>query len=647
MSVPDWQNLKVLQKNRIPVRAYALPEHRIVLNGKWDFNYSSCPELSPGTDHVDSSNWSLIDVPGHWQLQGYGNPQYTNTMYPFPVDPPFVPSENPTGTYFRRFKIPEIWSPKSLIRIRFDGVDSAYHVFVNGREVGYSEGSRNCAEFDITGYCNSGGVENELIVKVYQWSKGSYLEDQDQWWLSGIFRDVTILAFDERGRVEDFKVETEFDESYKDATLNLKLDVKTLTKSTLLVSLVTPTGKSVIEHQRNVEGDNVIVEKFGVKEPHHWTAEDPFLYTLKLELRDSTETIHVINTKVGFRQVELKHGNITVNGRTVLFRGVNRHDHHPRFGRHVPLEFLKRDLLLMKSLNLNAIRCSHYPNDPRFYDLCDELGFWIMDEADLECHGFYDVVARSLELSVLPLKPGEWEKQKEDTYSKAAKFTSDNPEWREAYLDRAEQLVGRDYNHPSIIIWSLGNEAFYGRNHKDMYHFIKSIDKSRLIHYEGDTDAETADMFSFMYPTLKFLDEFVKQHENGEKPIILCEYAHSIGNGPARAKAYQNRFMEKKVLQGGFVWEWCSHGLLTHKNGTPYMGYGGDFGDYPNNGPYCMDGIVDSNHNLTPGAEVFRKIFEPVAVTFGSSTIEIRNIQNFVSLDSFDAQWVLQGFSGR
>lgn len=372
-----------------------------------------------------------------------------------------------------------------------------------------------------------------------------------------------------------------------------------------------------------------------VKSPKKWTAETPNLYDLQITLSSSSaggKVLQKIHHRIGFRQVEIKNGNITVNGSPVQFRGVNRHDHHPLFGRAVPLSFLREDLLLMKRYNINSVRCCHYPSHSKLYELCDELGLWVMDEADLECHGFYDAVARPLDIP----ESMDYEKRKKFTFEKAAQFTSNNPEWKDAYVDRAIQMVQRDKNHACVVIWSLGNEAFYGQNHQAMYDYIKATDLSRPVHYEGDPEAKSADMFSYMYPSVDRINKLaVAEGDNFEKPIVLCEYAHAMGNAPGGLEEYMEAFRKHRRLQGGWIWEWANHGLWDEER--KLYAYGGDFGDYPNDGTFVMDGLCFSNHTPTPGLVELRKIYSPVHAWYADDTIFIENRYDFTGIEHLHA----------
>jgi beta-galactosidase len=562
------------------------------------------------------------------------------------VDPPNVPAENPTGVYQRLVTVPRDWIKDDVIRVRFEGIDSCYHVYLDDKLLGYSQVSRNAAEFDITEQAAAAqGKPMRLLVFVYQWCDGSYLEDQDQWWLSGIFRDVHVLAFPAAAHIEDFKVDTDLDAKYEEATLavDVQLDASVSQDFSLHVEVSDPrTGNVVTEDHSSFKTSahtpSSCLRKLDVANPKKWTAETPYLYVLRLRLLDADgQEIQSVSQRVGFRKVEIIKGNITVNGVPILLNGVNRHDHYPRHGRAVPIDFILRDLVIMKQHNINAVRCSHYPNAPEFYDLCDELGIWVMDEADLECHGF--LVATMHDKGYTFGTP--YKEVKPACFPPSGEFTSNNPVWGQAYLERGERLVKANKNHASIIIWSLGNEAFYGSNHKAMYDWIKDYDPSRPVHYEGDKNAASADMFSYMYPSLKKTAHYADlEGDDFTEPIVLCEYAHCKGDGPGDQQEYQDLFRTKRRLQGGRVWEWQDHGLITTtKDGEEYFGYGGDFGEKLHDGKYCMDGLVNSNHHPSPGLLEFRKIIQPIEVTQKGDTLEIRNWYDFSDLNYCVATW--------
>ena len=564
-SKPDWSNPDVIHRKLLPPRSYyfqyeheedALPANTdlacaVKLSGTWKFHHANSPFDAPDgfeASSFDSSKWSTIQVPGIWQLQGYGKPHYTNVAYPFFVDPPNVPfDENQTGSYVRKFRIPEQYSDEDL-RLRFEGVDSAFHVYVNGKLAGYSQGSRNPAEFDITNLVNISG-ENTLAVRVYQYCDGSYLEDQDQWRFSGIFRDVFLLAFPEAS-IQDFQVRTLLDNEYQHAELKVSMRISgDGSAGEVGIKLLDSSGAEVAKQSSQVPSPCVEFS-LNVTDPRKWSAEEPNLYNLVLSYGGR----HIVQN-VGFRKIEIRDGLYLVNGKRIVFRGINRHEHHPTFGRAVPYEFMKQDLLTMKRHNINALRTSHQPSDPRLYALADELGLWIMDEADVECHGFATI-------DTLALSPEDRKRPFDErgalVYRHSARFTSDNPDWREHYVDRALQLVHRDKNHPCVVMWSLGNEAFYGRNFKSMYDEIKRIDQSRPIHYEGDsgpgsavhiTEPETVDVVSRMYPWLEAIIDFAKKPDI-TRPLVLCEYVHAMGNGPGNIKEYIDAFYQYPALQG-------------------------------------------------------------------------------------------------
>ena len=431
-----------------------------------------------------------------------------------------------------------------------------------------------------------------------------------------------------RTHIRDFHITPKFDERYVDATLEINAEVKGALDKDIKVSLYGPDKAHLIIEGSIAprSGQKKCSTSLAIKHPLKWTAEEPNLYHLVLIYGKQ-----VIAQRVGFREVKLKDGLILVNGKRVVFRGVNRHEHHPTFGRAVPRDFLLRDLLLMKRHNINAIRTCHQPSDTHLYDLADELGFWIMDEADLECHGFDTVHERSLPLAEQSMT---FEQKKALTYGRAGKWLSDNKDWEHAYVDRATQMVHRDKNHPSIVIWSLGNEAFYGRNFQSMYDWIKAYDNSRPIHYEGDVLAQTTDMFSLMYPELDTIERFALEWK-GDKPLVLCEYIHAMGNGPGNIREYIELFYKHPCLQGGWVWEWANHGLLT-KNavGEEFYAYGGDFGEFPHDGNFVMDGLVDSEHKIGPGLVEYKKALEPVQLLrYTPEAATIINRYDMIPLD--------------
>lgn len=621
--LPDWNNLNVIHRNALQPRAYFFPyrtrsdalsydisrSNALCLSGTWRFKHTANPFEAPegfANPDYDVSDWDDVQVPGMWQLQGFGHPHYTNFDFPFPIDPPNMPyDDNQTGSYVRKFVVPTEFRGQQL-RLRFEGVDSAFHIYVNGVEIGYSQGARNPSEFDITNAVDL-ACENTLAVRVYQYCDGTYIEDQDQWWLNGIFRDVFLIAFS-KASIQDFHIQTLLDDRYQHAILTVKVDLNC--DEAVHLELLDATMKSIVR-DRKIGSTKFFLP---IVNPHKWTAETPYLYHLILSTNEQT-----IIQRIGFRKIEIRHGLLLINGQRVVFRGVNRHEHHPSYGRSVPYEFLKHDLLTMKRHNINAVRTCHQPNDPRFYDLCDELGLWVMDEADLECHGF-------------------------GAAPNSDQWIANNPKWKETQIDRARQLVMRDKNHACVIMWSLGNEAFFGCNFNSMYEWIKSVDDTRPIHYEGDHQAEVVDVYSWMYPTLGSIIEFA-QKPSFKKPLILCEYIHAMGNGPGNIQEYVDAFYKYPRLQGGWLWEWANHGLLTkNANGEEFYAYGGDFGDVPNDGNFVMDGVVFSNHTPKPGLIEYKKAIEPIQVLEGNvNNATIINRYDFITLDHIRCEWSLIG----
>ncbi|KAG5946866.1 hypothetical protein E4U53_006507 [Claviceps sorghi] len=625
---PDWSNVHLIHRNTLPPRSHFFLYDREqdalardvtkaraqCLSGTWKFHLSKSPFEGPREFYrpgFDASEFRHIQVPGMWQLQGFGRgPHYTNILYPWPVDPPNVSyQENECGRYMTFFSVDKSFEHQQL-RLRFEGVDSSFSVWVNGRDVGYSQGSRNPSEFDITDLVHI-GEENKLAVEVYQRCDGSYIEDQDEWWLSGIFRDVYLHAFPKVHPV-DFHVKTDLDDKFKNAILRVSVHVSG--SRSVELKLLDHKRQKVLSYKTpDITKSGEF--KIDVKNPHKWTAETPYLYYLVLNFlgRDQCSIVQ----RVGFRKTGLIDGVFCINGSPVKFRGVNRHEHHPDHGRAVPYDFMRRDLLLMKTHNINAIRTSHQINDPRLYDVADELGLWVLDEADLECHGFVAVGGGN-----------------------AAGYTSDNPVWKEQYIDRARQMVARDKNHACVIMWSLGNESFYGQNHQAMYDAIKLMDDSRLIHYEGDGKAQTVDIFSRMYSDLAFIEAYAKERD-WKKPLVLCEFLHSMGNSVGNAKEYIELFYKHPRLMGGFVWEWANHGLRAkNKEGQEFMAYGGDFGDEPNDYNFVMDGLLLSEHNISSNITEYAKSIEPVqTLSLHHHDISIVNRYDFLTLDHLVAEW--------
>jgi beta-galactosidase len=585
------------------------------LNGDWRFRLSPIAAIAEdfADTGFDDAEWDTIPVPSHWVLQGdgkYGSPIYTNVQFPFPIDPPHVPDENPTGDYRRHFELPSEWTAAERIVLRFDGVESMYKVWVNGQEIGMATGSRLAQEFDVTASVHPG--DNVVTVRVHQWSAASYLEDQDQWWLPGIFRDVTVIARPVNG-IEDVWLRA----GYRDGQGTVTTEVTADTDAYPLTLRIPELGVE------QVWESHAEVIPFAVGEVEPWSAETPRLFAATLS--NEAESIEL---RLGFRTVEIRGDRFLVNGRRVVFHGMNRHETHPIRGRVFDEEHAREDLARMKRFNVNAIRTSHYPPHPRLLDLADELGFWVIDECDLETHGFE--------------KDG-WKAN-----------PSDDPVWRDAYLDRIRRAVERDKNHPSVVIWSLGNEAGTGANLAAMSAWVHSRDPERPVHYEGDYTGEYTDLYSRMYSSILETTEIgtggslapilnctpAQGARQRTKPFILCEYAHAMGNGPGALDQYDALTHEYPRLHGGFVWEWRDHGLLkTAADGTPFYAYGGDFGEVVHDSNFVMDGMVLSNDVPTPGLHEFKAVVQPIRFEFTGDAVRLSNLRHSADASDLAFEW--------
>ncbi|TDD29131.1 DUF4981 domain-containing protein [Kribbella turkmenica] len=563
--------------NVLPPRAWLDDDSaEIPLTGDWSFRLSASVADAPDDlKDPDTSGWDTIAVPGHWQLSGYGAPAYTNVVYPFPLEPPFVPTDNPTGDYVRTVTVPADWAGARVV-LRFEGVDSRFAVHVNGELAGWSSGSRLPSEFDVTDLV-APGKEARIAVRVHQWSAGSYVEDQDMWWLSGIFREVNLLAL-RPGAPTDVFVHA----SYADGTGTLSVD--------------SDVAGTVVVPELGLEfatGDEVTA----AVEP--WSAESPRLYdgVVRTEGGD-------VRLRIGFRTVAIADGVLTVNGNRVLFNGVNRHEFHPDRGRALTEQDMLDDVLLMKRAGINAVRTSHYPPHPHFLALCDEYGLYVIDECDLETHGFgYEPQPPKLPNPVM------------------------DPRFRDDLVARMARTVHRDKNHPSIIIWSLGNECGMGENLKAMYDLAKEIDPSRPVHYERDTEADFVDIYSRMYTDPAGCAEIGADSSLYRNlPFILCEYGHAMGNGPGGLLDYREVFDKYPRCQGGFIWEWIDHGLRTTIDGREVYAYGGDFGETIHDGNFVCDGLLFPDRTPSPGMLEYVKVIEPLRIVAdGNGAVSIAN----------------------
>ena len=573
-------------KGQDPFEGRESSERFELLNGEWDFRYyNSIIDLE---DDFAALPGEKLPVPSNWQLHGYDRAQYTNICYPIPFDPPCVPDDIPVGVYGRDYS----YTPDGMRRIlTFEGVDSCVYLYVNGEFAGYSQVSHSVSEFDVTPLLHEGA--NRITAAVLKWCDGTYLEDQDKIRLSGIFRDVYMLSRPEK-RLENYTIRTELSEDMSRAKL-----IFTPQGADVSAVLTTPDGRKCAEFTA-ADGETVSVE---IEAPRLWSAEIPELYSLAI-----TSCGERIGERVGFRRISAENGVFRINGRPVKFKGVNRHDSYPDTGYYAPLEKMRGDLVQMKRHNINAVRTSHYPNAPQFYQLCDELGLYVIDEADVEAHGCVEVY-----------NDYKWTKG----YSGIALLASDE-RFMTAILDRAESLVKRDINRPCVVFWSLGNESGWGTNFRAAGELVKSLDDTRLLHYESthrldDTPDDILDLVSKMYPSAKEMYDIIAD-EKEKRPFVLCEYCHAMGNGPGDLEDYHETFYSNERFCGGFVWEWCDHTvpLGTTSDGKPEYGYGGDFGEKHNDGNFCMDGLNYPDRTPHTGLLELKQVYRPVRVKGGA-----------------------------
>ncbi len=612
-----WEDHHHSGENRLPARAYvpgyaseelALTRDRerahgfVSLTGTWSFALLDDPRRATPELHAQPhAEWDTVDVPHLWQLDGYGHLAYTDEGYPFPIDPPRVPSQNPTALYQREIALSAPAAGHRTV-LRFDGVESFAHLYVNGASVGWTKGSRLAAEFDITDHVREG--RNLLSIAVSQYSDGTYLEDQDMWWASGIFRDLYLVERPEDG-IRDFHHRVH----WTDALAEVDVVVGS-TAARVSWSLRDADGSVVVSGDEPVT-DGSVRTRLRVPDPRAWTAESPYLYTLVLAAHtDDGETVEVTAPRIGLREITIEDGRLLLNGRYFMLHGVNRHDHDDVRGRAVTMERVRRDLLLMKQHNINAVRTSHYPNDPRFYEMADEIGLFVVAETDLETHGFVTTEAGIGALT-------------------------DDPDWEQAYVDRIERHVLAQRHHASIVMWSLGNESGYGCNIAASAARARQLDPTRPIHYEEDRDAEVVDVISTMYSRVSQMNDF-GEHP-APKPRIICEYGHAMGNGPGGLLEYQQVFERHEHIQGHFVWEWCDQGLReTGADGRDRWTYGGDHGDEPNNGNFCLDGLVFPWQEPSPGLLQYAQVIAPVRVRGDLDAPEIRSALWFTGTEGFD-----------
>lgn len=609
MTSNDWENPNVTGRNRLDAHAYffgyrgrksaeTFDRERSIgfqnLAGTWGFRLFDGPSAPPDAVYgCLREGWDHVQVPHMWQFDGYGKLQYTDEAFPFPVDPPLVPSTTPTAIYQKEVAIAPLTQGETLI-LCMDGVDAYAEVYLNGQYVGMTKGSRLSSEFDLTGLAVPG--VNLLVIKVLQFSDGSYLEDQDMWWASGIFRDIYLYRRP-RNHLRDFHVRT-----HRIGPDQAQVTLEGWSSADERICWQICDDQGPVAEAVSESGYPVTVQVDGAR---FWNPEDPILYDLMITIGDPDQDGEVVPHRLGLAEVTIENGLMYLNGSYFVMHGVNRHDWDPHRGRAVDMERVRRDLVMMKQNNINAVRTSHYPNDPRFYELCDVLGIMVLAETDLECHGF-------------------------DLAGDICRIT-DDPAWQHAYEDRIERLVLRERNHPSIIMWSLGNESGFGCNFRAAYARCKELDSTRPVHYEEDRYAEVTDVISTMYSRVSQMND-LGEHPMG-KPRILCEYAHAMGNGPGGLQEYQKVFDTWDSIQGHFVWEWCDQAVaLRGVDGAEKYCYGGDFDDYPNDGGFCIDGLVFPWQEPSPGLTEYRQVICPVKVEFGDGRLRVTSRRYFIDL---------------
>jgi beta-galactosidase len=645
---PDWEDPGVFERNKeaahatfipFPDAASALraagpeasPYYRS-LNGTWKFHWVRSPAERPTEfyrEDYDVDGWANITVPSNWELQGFGVPIYTNSLYLFPADPPHIPHDyNPVGSYRTTFDVPPEWDGRQIF-LHFGSVRSAMYLWVNGREVGYSQGSKTPAEFNITDYARVG--DNVLAVEVYRFSDGAYLEDQDYWKISGIERDVYLYSTGPVA-ISDFFFSGDLDAAYVDGIARLAVTIRNHSSAasgtyTVVADLIADGGTSLIEHplskEANVSASDQSVVEFerAIINPDKWTAETPSLYTLVVALVDAqSDTVEAATQRVGFRKVEIRDGQLTVNGVAVTLKGVNRHEHDPHRGRVMSEELMLEDIRLMKQFNINAVRTSHYPDTPRWYELTDQYGIYVIDEANIESHGMGYDPERTL---------------------------GNNPDWMEAHLDRTRRMVERDKNHPSVIIWSLGNEAGDGVNFTATYQWIKQRDRTRPVQYERALQGPNTDIYAPMYAPIYRLEEYARRPR--DRPLIMCEYAHAMGNSVGNLQDYWNVIESHRQLQGGFIWDWADQGLYAETpDGEPYWAYGGDFGPpgTPSDGNFVINGLVFPDRQIHDALWEVKKVYQYVGVRahdLATGRIAITNKHDFTDLSGLELRWRVSG----
>ena len=639
-----WENPEIININRVAPHAVKFPYENEAfavadirnnsqfvfdLNGEWYFNYAATPGERPKNFYKKFryvGHWDKIKVPTNWEMQGYGTPIYLDEEYPFTPDPPNVPHDyNAVGSYRRNFTIDKNWDGRDIF-IHFGSIRSAYYLWINGKFVGYGQGSKTPAEFEISDFIKPG--KNSVSLEVYRFSDASYLEGQDMWRISGIERDAYIYA-SPKTRISDFFVRADLGENYKNGLFGVDVDIKNTqkmkTKAYKLQCQILEAigGEEVYKNEQVVDVDassqTTLTYSYEIPEVRAWTAETPELYSLILTLLDAqNKPVEVISQKIGFRNVTIAGGQLLVNGITINIRGVNRHEHDPHTGKYISEESMVQDIRLMKLHNINAVRTSHYPNHLRWYELCDEYGLYVVDEANIESHGM-------------------------GYHDEGYGLIANDPKWLGAWLDRGQRMVERDKNHPSIIIWSMGNEAGDGENFVKLYEWIKQRDPSRPVQYQPAWYEAHTDIVCPMYKNLEFISKYASTEQ--ERPLILCEYAHAMGNSVGNLQDYWDTIDEYKHLQGGFIWDWVDQTIYKETaEGEWYWAYGGDFGDEyaENDSNFCANGLVAADRSLNPHIHEVKKVYQPLKFSnynASNNTIVVLNRYDFLDLSNLTHGW--------
>jgi len=643
----DWENPQLVDMNKEKPRAtfmlfdnqkdviaddYSKSPYYKLLNGEWKFSYvgkyADRPKDFYRTDFEDK-NWAEIPVPSNWELKGFGIPIYTNIIYPFPKNPPFVGDDNPVGTYRKTFTVPQSWDGREVL-LHFGSISGYAVIYVNGEKVGMTKAAKSPAEFNITKYLKKG--DNLLAVQVWRWHDGSYLEDQDFWRLSGIERNVYLTSLP-KVSLWDFFVKADLDNQYTNGLLNAAVDLRQFSGAdvkavSVTASVVDKNGKTIFSQEKKSdvkEGITTLNFSGSISKPAKWSAEYPNLYDFVITVKDGQgRQLGAAGSKIGFRKVEIKNAQLLINGMPVLMRGVNRHEHDDVDG-HVPdKELMIKDIQLMKQYNINAVRTSHYPNDPLWYKLCDQYGLYLVDEANIETHGM----------------GAEWQ-----GWFDKSKHPAYLPEWAPAHMDRIQRMLERDKNHPSVIFWSMGNECGNGPVFYDAYKWIKERDNSRVVMFEQAGENSNTDIVGPMYPGINSMKAYAEAKK--ERPYIMCEYSHAMGNSNGNFQEYWDIIMSSKHMQGGFIWDWVDQGIKTATaDGRTFWAYGGDLGGYhlQNDENFCANGLIAADRTVHPGLHEVKKVYQNVlfkAKDISKGLITVHNLFDFTNLDQYDFKWEL------